>query len=143
VGPWAYYSPLVLGAALVFAMNDAVRSVLPPWSPWAQWLAVAGVALVVAVQCQVLMIGAQGAFAQVVPVPWGRSIRGRAAAGAGWLLIAWVGLSGVTTLLGVEAVTQAAVALGGLSLAALVGAGVIYLWQIPAAIPDFRDERRR
>ncbi len=139
---WTYYSPLWLGVLLVLALNDALRSALPMMAPWASWVVVAGVAALAGVQCQVLMVGAQGAFAQVLPVPRGRSIRGAAAAGAGWLLIAWVLLSGVTVLLGCEEVTQAAVVLGVLSLVALSGAIVIYVWNIPAAMADFGNERR-
>lgn len=142
MGRWTYYSPLWLGAVLVLAMNDALRASLPPAEPWRQWLIVAGIAVAVGLQSQVLMIGAQGAFAQVLPVPWGRSIRGGSAAAAGWLLIAWVGLSAITVLLGHEAITTAATVLGLLSLAALGGALVIYVWNIPAALPDFGPDRR-
>jgi hypothetical protein len=79
----------------------------------------------------------------VLPVPRGRSIRGGAAAGAGWLLMAWVLLSAVTVLLGYEAVTQAAVVLGVLSAAALGGALLIFIWNIPASVTDFADPPRR
>jgi predicted membrane channel-forming protein YqfA (hemolysin III family) len=139
---WTYYSPLWLGALLVLALNDALRSALPIMAPWASWLIVAGAAVLAGLQSQVLMVGAQGAFAQVLPVPRGRSIRGGAAAAAGWLLIAWVLLSGVTVLLSCEAVTQAAVVLGVLSVVALAAAIVIYAWNIPAAVADFGSDRR-
>jgi hypothetical protein len=142
MGRWTYYSPLWLGALLVILMNDSLRAALPPMEPWAHWLVVAGVAVAAGLQSQVLMIGAQGAFAQVLPVPWGRSIRGRSAAAGGWLLIGWVALSLATVLLGYEEITQAALVLGGLSLAALGGAAVIYAWNVPAAIPDFGREGR-
>ncbi len=137
---WTYYSPLLFGALLVVALNDALRATLPPLEPWQTWLVVAGVALSAALQSQVLMIGAQGAFAQVLPVPRGRSIRGAAAATAGWLLIAWVGLSGVAALLGFEQVTRAAVAVGVLSFVALAGALPTYIWNIPAAQRDFASD---
>ena len=139
---WTYYSPLWLGALLVLALNDSLRAALPPMEPWKTWLVVAGVAVAVAVQSQVLMIGAQGAFAQVLPVPVGRSIRGGGAVGSGWLLIGWVVLSAVTVLLGHEAVTRAAIVLGVASLFALGGAGAIYVWSIPAAQPDFAARGR-
>ena len=142
MGRWAYYSPLWLGALLVLALNDALRASLPTMAPGAHWLIVVGVAVLAGLQSQVLMVGAQGAFAQVLPVPRGRSIRGGAAAGAGWLLMTWVVLSGVTVLLGYEAVTQAAVVLGVFSLAALGGALLIYAWNVPAAVADFGEERR-
>jgi hypothetical protein len=142
MGRWTYYSPLVLGMLLVVAMNESLRAMLT-MPDWQEWLIVVGVAAVVGIQCQILMIGAQGAFAQVLPVPMGRSIRGGAAMLAGWLLIAWVVLSAVTVLLGFEAVTQAAVVVGILSLAALVGMVVVYVWSLPAAITDFRNASHR
>ena len=143
MGRWTYYSPLWLGALLVLLMNESVRAQLPKAEPWVQWLAVAGLAVVFALQCQVLMIGAQGAFAQVLPVPGGKSIRGRAAVVTGGLLIAWFGLVGVTVLLGYEEVTTAATVLGVLSLASLGGAIVVYVWSLPIAVADFELERRR
>jgi hypothetical protein len=142
MGRWTYYSPLVLGTLLVLAMSESLRAVLT-MSDWAEWLIVAGVAVAVGIQCQVLMIGAQGAFAQVLPVPVGKSIRGGAAAMGGWLLIMWVVLSAVTVLLGFEAVTQAAVVVGIVSLAALAGMIVVYVWSLPAAVADFREESSR
>lgn len=142
MGRWTYYSPLWLGALLVLALNEAVRATttLPDWQ---EWLIVVGLAIVTGLQCQVLMIGAQGAFAQVLPVPWGKSIRGGGAALAGWLLMAWFVLSAVTGLLSFEQVTMAALVLGALSLAALAGALVIYVWNIPAALSDFGDRETR
>lgn len=142
MGRWTYYSPIALGALLVLVMNDSLRAALPTLEPWVRWLVVAGVALVVGLQSQVLMIGAQGAFAQVLPVPWGKSIRGGGAVTAGWLLILWVALSGVTVLLATEAVTRAALVLGIASVAALAVALVVYVWNIPAAVPDFGREER-
>lgn len=142
MGRWTYYSPIALGALLVIVMNDSLRAALPSLEPWTHWLVVVGVALAAGLQSQVLMIGAQGAFAQVLPVPWGKSIRGGGAATAGWLLILWVVLSGVTVLLAAEAVTRAAMVLGVASLAALAAALVVYVWNIPAAVADFGREER-
>ena len=142
MGRWTYYSPLWLGPLLVLALNESLRELVPRWEPWAQWLLVAVVAVVVGLQCQVLLIGAQGAFAQVLPAPRGRSVRGGGAMLAGGLLIAWVGLSGVTVLLSCEAVTTAAIVLGVLSLAALAGALTAYAWNLPAAVADFGREGR-
>lgn len=139
---WTYYSPLWLGTLLVLALNESLRAAMAR-PDWQEWLIVVAVAVVTGVQCQVLMTGAQGAFAQVLPVPWGKSIRGGAAALAGWLLIAWFGLSAVTVLLGFEQVTTAAIVLGILSLAALAGALAVYVWNIPAAVADFGDKQPR
>ena len=142
MGRWTYYSPLWLGVLLVLALNDSLRASMPAWEPWLAWLVVVAAAVVVGLQCQVFLIGAQGAFAQVLPVPWGKSIRGGAAVLAGWLLIAWVGLLAVTVLVGSQDVTTAVIVLGVASLAALGGALAVYVWNIPAAVADFGDERR-
>lgn len=142
MGRATYYSPLWLGALLVLALNEPLRvaMTLPDAT---EWLIVAAMAIAAGLQSQVLLVGVQGAFAQVLPVPWGRSIRGRSAALAGWLLIAWVWLSVVTVMLGFETVTQAALVVGVLSLAALAGALIVYIWNIPAALPDFGADERR
>lgn len=142
MGRWTYYSPLLLGAFLVLAMYDALRDLMPAWSPQLQWATIIGIAIVAGLHTQVLMVGAQGAFAQVLPVPGGRSIRGGAAVAAGWLLIAWCGLSAVTVLLGYEAISRAAQILGALSLATLVGALGVYFWSLPTADDEFREQRR-
>lgn len=143
MGRFAYYSPLWMGALLVLALNDALRAGVPRWEPWQQWTLVAAVALLVALQCQVLMVGAQGAFAQVLPVPAGRSIRGAGAVASGWLLIGWVVMSAVTALVATDGITLGAYVLGGISLGLLATALAIYVWNIPAAIPDFRDQPDR
>lgn len=143
MGRWTYYSPVWLGALLVLALNEPVRAQLPLADARVQWLVVLGVALGFGWHCQVLMVGAQGAFAQVLPVPGGRSIRGRAALVAGWLLMTWYGLSLVTLLLAFEAVKTAAYVVGVVTLAALGGALVVYGWSLPAAVVDFREEGRR
>lgn len=142
MGRATYYSPLWLGALLVLALNEPLRVglTLPDAT---EWLIVAALAIAAGLQSQVLLVGAQGAFAQVLPVPWGRSVRGRSAAMAGWLLIAWVWLSVVTVMLGFETVTQAALVVGVLSLAALAGALIVYIWNIPAAVRDFATDERR
>ena len=96
MGPWAYYSPLWLGALLVLALNDSLRGLMV-WPEWLEWLAVAGVAVLAGVQAQVLTIGAQGLFAQVLPVPIGKSIRGGPAVLGGTLLIGWAGIWAYST----------------------------------------------
>ncbi|HPM23412.1 MAG TPA: hypothetical protein PLP66_05865, partial [Phycisphaerae bacterium] len=76
MGRATYYSPLWLGALLVLALNEPLRVglTLPDAT---EWLIVAALAIAAGLQSQVLLVGAQGAFAQVLPVPWGRSVRGR------------------------------------------------------------------
>ena len=124
-------------------MNESIRAQLPRSDVWVQWAAVGLAAVFFGLQCQVLMIGAQGAIAQVMPVPGGRSIRGRPAVAAGWLLVAWFGFAKVTLLLGFEGIRVAAIVLGVLAIAALVGAILVYVWNLPAAVADFGSERRR
>jgi len=143
MGAWTYYCPLWLGALLVVALNETLRGAFPRLTAEAQWLVVGLAAVGAGLACQALMIGAQGAFAQVLPLPRGRSIRARGAVGAGWLVIAGVGLGGVATLLGFEEVTTAALVIGGLSVAAWAGAAVVYVWNIPTAVRDFAREERR
>ncbi len=137
---WTYYSPLWLGVLLVLAANEMLRGALPRLDPWLQWLVVGVTAANAGLAFQALMIGAQGAFAQVLPVPRGRSIRGGAAVLAGWLIIAGVVLGGVSALLGFEEVSTAAVVIGVLSLAAWAGAVIVYIWSLPAAVRDFSGE---
>jgi len=140
MGRCTYYSPLAIGALLVLALNEPLRAALPPMTAAQTWLVVAGIAVIAALQCQVLMMGAQGAFAQVWPVPWGRSIRGRAAAAGGWLLMGWVGLSAVSALLATESLFIGAQLVGSASVVALAAAVLIYIWNIPAAVPDFGSD---
>jgi hypothetical protein len=139
---WTYYSPVLLGVLLVVALNDALRDRLAGYGAGLAWGVVVLVAIGVGLGCQVLTVGAQGAFAQVLPVPGGRSIRGRAAVTGGWLLILWVVLGAIAGLLGYEAVTVAALVLGGLSGLALVAALVVYIWSLPAAVADFGEGGR-
>jgi len=88
------------------------------------------------------MVGAQGAFAQVLPVPGGKSIRGGTAALGGWMLIGWFALSNVTVVLAFGGMTAAAYVVGAIALGVL---GVVlgtYIWGLPAAVADFGEEQR-
>lgn len=143
MGRWTYYSPLLIGVIGVLLINDSLRAGLPTMEPWLQWVFVAIAAVNVALACQVLLIGAQGAFAQVLPVPRGRSIRGSAAVAGGWLLIAWITLGFVARLLYGEDVMLAAYILGGASLAAFIAFAIVYIWNIPVAAKDFDTEKYR
>lgn len=138
---WTYYSPLVFGALVVLALNEPLRAGMEGWQSGLQWALITIVAVVFGVQCQVLMVGAQGAFAQVLPVTGGRSIRGGGAVVAGWLLIAWFWLALVAALLLAERVNLAGVVVGGSALAALGGALIVYAWNLPAAVQDFYADR--
>lgn len=141
---WAYYSPLWLGALLVLALNEPLRGAMN-FSDAVEWLIVVGAALTFGIACQVLLTGVQGAFAQVLPVPGGRSLRGGPAMAAGWLLIAWFVLGAATTLFAFEPEVPRWVVVAGLVLTAacLLAALLIYAWNLPAADADFRGEEAR
>jgi len=141
MGPWSYYSPLWLAALVVLALNDSIRSAMAR-PDWQEWLVVAGSALAAAVQAQLAMFGAQGVFAQVLPVPIGKSIRGGPAVLSGALLLGWVLLSCAAILLGYEEVGLPARMVGVAALAALAGALVVYIWALPTAVADFRARER-
>lgn len=141
MGRWTYYAPLWLGILVILSLNDAIRRSLSTLEPWQQWVIVFCGAIAGGLHCQLLMLGSQGAFAQVLPVPGGRSIRGTPAVAAGWLLIAWFVLGIATLLLLLEGVSSAALVAAALSGAALLAAAAIYAWNLPAAVVDFGAER--
>jgi hypothetical protein len=141
MGFWAYYSPVGIGLLVTLALHETVRAHGPVLPGWAEWPFVVGVGLGVGLLCQLMMIGVQGAFAQVLPVPVGRSIRGRGAVIGGVAMIACVGLAAVTGLLHSEDLRTAAMITGALSLAAGVGALITYIWCWPVAVRDFGRQR--
>ena len=138
MGPWMYYSPLWAGtlvAALLYSVNI---SSFTNWPTWLQVVIVAISSPIVGLQLQVIMIGMQGAFAEVLPVPRGRSIRGRAAIAVGYLILAGV----IFSVCGWALITLAVLIIPGIVLAVIsslswVGALVVYLWYLPAAVQDF------
>jgi hypothetical protein len=140
MGAWAYYSPLGLGLLVTLVLHETVRAHAPAMPAWAEWPFVVGVALVVGLLCQLMMIGVQGAFAQVLPVPIGRSIRGRAAEVGGCLIMGCVALAVVAVLLGVDELNLAALVVGVLSGVSGAGALITYIWCWPTALRDF-DKR--
>lgn len=134
---WTYYSPLWLGVLLALVMNDTIQGQAQADSAAVGWLIVIGVGIVVGLTGQLLMIGAQGASAQVLPVPVGRSIRGRGAVVGGFLIIAFVTLAGSAFILRSEEFRSASLISGFAALAALLSAAVIYIWSWPVAVRDF------
>jgi hypothetical protein len=134
---------MVLGALLVLALNESIRAPYASREPWVQWTLVGVVAVLFGLQCQILMIGAQGAFAQVLPVPGGRSIRGRAAVLGGWLLIVWFAAASISVVLWMSGMFAATLVLQIIAVAALLAAIATYIWSLPAAMADFGDDRRR
>ena len=85
-------------------------------------------------------LGSALAFAQVLPVPVGRSIRGRAAKIGGCLIMGCVALAVVAVLLRLDELSSAALVVGLLSGVSGVAAVITYIWCWPTAVRDF-DER--
>lgn len=142
MGAWTYYSPLGLGIVLTLVLHETIRAHAPAMAAWAEWPFVIGLAIGVGLLCQLLLVGAQGAFAQVLPVPMGRSIRGRGAMVGGWLVIGCVVLASAALLLWVEGLVIAGLVSGVLSLLCAAGAAGAYIWCWPVAVRDF-DGRGR
>ena len=86
------------------------------------------------------MVGVQGIFAQVLPVPRGRSIRGGGAVLGGTFLLAWAASSTVAVLLRSEEMRTAPLVIGIVSLVCLAGFLITYVWCWPVAVRDF-DKR--
>lgn len=139
MGPWTYYAPFLIGLLLPFGLQQAVfaHPTVAAMSSGAQWAALVGLALLLAVQFQLLMIGAQGAFAQVLPVPGGRSIRGRAAVVAGSMIIASQIPTWIIQLLWSGSLSAPVFVVGSIGLIAGATAVLIYLWSWPLAARDF------
>ncbi len=137
-----YFSPAMIGAAFAAMMLATYWERLPIMNPWLFWLLMVGGCVLAGAMCQLAMVGAQGAFAQVLPMPGGRSIRGGGAVLAGWLLLLSLVLNLAALMLGLESglgrPTIVAAAAGQvLAVAALA----TYLWCWPTATRDFADER--
>jgi hypothetical protein len=144
VDRWTYYSPLLGGAAVgaLGAYSLAEGAVL--YRIGVVLLAAAVTGLV----CQLLMIAAQGAFAKVVPVPVGRSIRGNAAMWFGRLWLVGAGFAVVPVLMllteAADEVSWAGKVLfygtGIISIACALGGVGLYIWNLPVAVRDFVDD---
>ena len=87
--------------------------------------------------CQLLMVAAQGVFARVLPVPFGKSLRGMKCLAIGLLIVVAIGSSMVTGLLARVEVGPAAMIVGGLSLVCWLTTIGLYLWSLPTAVADF------
>ena len=145
MGFWTYYSPLGLGIVLTLVLQGDVwqwyLDSIPTLQDSLRWPLVLATAVVAGIGCQLAMVGTQGAFAQVLPVPGGRSIRGRGAVVGGVLILAALVLGVIATLLKAEGVGAAPMIVGGCSLAAALGAVITYIWGWPTADRDFVRER--
>jgi hypothetical protein len=142
MGPWVYYSPLMVGMLFVLALSGSLRAAWPTLSTGAFSTFLIALAIAGGIVAQLLMVGLQGVRAQVLPVPFGRSIRGRSAVSAGYLILLTKILLIVALLLASESLTTAAWILLILGCGSGIGAILIYIWSLPVATPDFRDERQ-
>lgn len=140
MGRFSYYSPILIGFAIVLMMNPTVREHRPAMSDSMIWPYVIAVGLLAGLMCQVIMVGAQGAFAQVLPAPGGRSIRGSGAMWAGWLLLLAVLKALICLVLGFEELSRASWTFGIGATAALLAAAGTYAWSWPTAVRDFAED---
>lgn len=141
MGPWVYYSPLLVGILLVVALSGSLRTAWPTLSTVSFAAVLSILALAGGIVAQLLMVGLQGVRAQVLPVPFGRSIRGRPAVATGYLVLLTKILLLVALLLASESLTIAAWTLVILGCGSAIGAILIYIWSLPAALPDFAETR--
>jgi hypothetical protein len=142
MGFWTYYSPLGIGVVLALVLHEAIWAHAPAMPAWGRWPFVAGVAVGVGLLCQLMLIGVQGAFAQVLPVPVGRSIRGPGAMLGGWLIIVAIVLGAAGGLLRSEELHRAGLVIVVLGLLAAAGALITYVWCWPTAVRDFGKDAR-
>lgn len=138
---WSYYAPLWLGTLIAALVMSLGWNTLWDRPGWQVALLLLSIAPAVGLICQVQMIGAQGAFAQVLPVPGGRSVRGPGAVLAGVLLLAAVNGGLIGGLFVAEGAATQATWMGIFSGAALVASFVGYAWSLPAAMRDFAEDR--
>jgi hypothetical protein len=149
---WQYWSPLIIGAVIgeIYGLQVFGKSGASPF------MAIGVLpflcALGWAISLQLAMIGAQGLFAAVLPVPFGKSIRGPRCRVVGFLVLfgpavaaffmfsgAFLHLAGLGRTLGwfwsIWFIFWAA-----FSFLSQPAALVIYLYSAPMAEPDFRDD---
>lgn len=138
---WTYYAPLWLGTLLAAGLYAALRDQLPAWPLWMQYAAPLVGCPLVGLYAQLVLMGVQGAFAQVLPVPGGRSLRGSYAVMSGGFLLAALALAPVGALLLNERVRVAGMAVTAAAGVCLAAALAAYAWGLPAAVRDFSPRR--
>ncbi|TWT44162.1 hypothetical protein RAS1_05700 [Phycisphaerae bacterium RAS1] len=141
MGRFTYYAPLWLGTIVGIILMWGSHELHGGGEPMSHKLKAAVNGLLIGCLCQTIMLALQGTFAQVLPVPGGRSIRGQTAVVSGTMLLVAVGLGLVAGLLVYEKVDTGARIAGGSAGAALLVAIIAYLWGLPLAQRDFEDER--
>lgn len=140
MGSWTYYSPLWIGPLLVaiLSQNIVEWDYVATAPPWAKVGAVVVVAIVVAIALQIVMFGAQGAFAQVIPAPGGRSIRGGGAVFVGWMILAGMTLLAAAFLFETAELLAVWRVVGGIGVGCGLAAAAGYAWSWPMAQQDFK-----
>jgi hypothetical protein len=146
-----YWSPLIIGAIVgeIYGLLTLRQVGLNP-------VLSTGVLPMVAALCcgltlQLILIGAQGFFAAVLPVPFGKSLRGTKCRVIGFLVLLGAllemllaltrtSLRPVHSLEGTDWLLAILWRSGGLVI--LVLALVVYLVSIPAAEPDFSTDEQ-
>ncbi len=138
---WTYYSPLIIGLLLPLTLYDQIlqADAVLKLPEAARWVVLAAVCLVCGLHAQLAMLACQGIFARTLPVPFGRSIRGREAILCGWFLLGYLGFAFAAFLLYSDEFATVSWSLLGGALACLLAAGIAYVWGWPAAVRDFDD----
>lgn len=130
------------GFALAALMHDTIWASSPiKLNENLHWVVVFLVGLSWAIAFQLLMVGSQGLFAQVLPVPGGRSIRGGMAVLGGALIWLFVLSTSIARLLAGEQLKWVPTAMGVVGLLAAIGAVICYVWGWPTAVRDFADRK--
>ncbi len=136
---FVYYSWFWLGA---LACAGFVGAGSYETLPNPRWLILAAISVPAGVVCQLLFIGTQGTFAQVLPVPIGRSIRGRGAVVTGALIILTIVAAAIAWLSAVDEITGVTIAAIIISAACGLCAAGGYIWCLPTSVRDFAGESR-
>ncbi|MGE3181903.1 MAG: hypothetical protein AB7N71_09750 [Phycisphaerae bacterium] len=137
---WGYYSPLWVGFVIGLILLKSTFAQGPEELAWVYWGKLLAGAVILALVTQLGMLGAQGAFAQVLPAPGGKSIRGRVAVVAGIFVLGAIVASAVAGFLYAdrnEGTALASMIVAGLAGAMLISAAIAYFWGMPAAVEDF------
>ena len=132
-----YFSPGMIGAlaGLVFAVFHSGDD-----GPAERLLLACVLVPALFAYCQLLMIAAQGIFAAVLPVPFGRSLRGTKCVVIGSLIVAAAVSGKLAYLFSRTESGQATLILGALSLVCALASLGWYVWSLPTAMMDFGEQ---
>ena len=129
-----YFAPGLIGAmgGLIYAVFGGGDH-----SAMDRLLLGCGLVPLLGVGCQLVMLAAQGMFAGVLPVPFGKSVRGTKCVVIGLLIVAGMASGLVAYLLTGVGVGSATLLLGGASLACGLAVIGLYVWLLPTAVADY------